>query len=824
VAGVAAALLMGLTVLAGSIGWVARDQAARRAEIKRGIDTALAESKSWQRQRRMPEAISAARRAEGLLSHADVEDVLRQRVRARLADLELLEKMESVRLEAMTALKDGSFDERGADDLYARIFRDANLDIEALSAEKFAERIGSSTVAVELAAVLDHWSLLRRVIGGMDDPRGKRFLRIACAVDRDTWRTRLREAFQRRDWEALLKAAASEEVFRLPPATLLVLGGVLPRDKHAASQVEVFLREAQRRHPNEFWLNHQLYHFFSTLQPPQWEQASRFAAVAVALRPDSPGARLNLGNALSERGQLDEAIAETREAIRLKEDYAQAHVNLAVFLKDKGQLVEAIAELREAIRHNQNCPEALNNLGCALRSKGHLDEAIALHQQTIRVKPEFAIAHYNLGVALKDKGQLDAAITAFREAIRLKKNDEQAHVALAVALRDKGQLDQAIAECCEALRLKENNSEAHNYLGALLADKGQLDEAIREYREAIRFKKDYAEAHSNLGCALRHKGRLDEAIAAHREAIRLKKDFAEAHNNLGDALANKGYLEEAIEEFRECIRINKDYAAAHCNLGLMLGHKKRLDEAISEYREAVRLKEDFAEAHCNLGSALELKGQFAEALVHRRRGHELGSKNPHWPHPSAQWVRNCERLVELDSKLPAILSRQRQPTDAAERLGLAFVCHCKKQYIATARFYGEAFAEKPQLAGDLNAQHRYNAACAAALAGCGQGQDADKLDAKERARLRRQALDWLRADLKAYRQVMDKSAGKVGPVIAQRMQHWLKDEDFAGVRGSAALAKLPVAEHSAWQKLWVEVADTLTRAQRAAPAKKQAGP
>ena len=42
--------------------------------------------------------------------------------------------------------------------------------------------------------------------------------------------------------------------------------------------------------------------------------------------------------------------------------------------------------------------------------------------------------------------------------------------------------------------------------------------------------------------------------------------------------------------------------------------------------------------------------------------------------------------------------------------------------------------------------HRYCAACYAALAGTGQGEDAVKLDAKEQTRLRKQALDWLRAD------------------------------------------------------------------------------
>jgi len=37
------------------------------------------------------------------------------------------------------------------------------------------------------------------------------------------------------------------------------------------------------------------------------------------------------------------------------------------------------------------------------------------------------------------------------------------------------------------------------------------------------------------------------------------------------------------------------------------------------------------------------------------------------------------------------------------------------------------------------------------------------------------------------------------------MQHWLQDADFAGVRSPQALAQLPEAERSAWQRLWAEV-------------------
>jgi tetratricopeptide (TPR) repeat protein len=344
--------------------------------------------------------------------------------------------------------------------------------------------------------------------------------------------------------------------------------------------------------------------------------------------------------------------------------------------------------------------------------------------------------------------------------------------------------------------------------------KRQLDDAIAEYQQALALDPKYALAHYNLGLALEGKDRLDDAIAQYKKALDIDPKYATAHNNLGVALAIKGRLNDAIAKFKQAVALDPKFAEAHINLGNALKGKGRLDDAIAHYKEAISLKKDYAKAHWILGFALQDQGRFADALAHLRRSHELGSKNANWPHPTAQWVKQCERLVELDGKLPAILSGLVQPTDTAERLALAELCQlpCKKHYAAAERFYSEAFAAEPKLAANLNAQHRYNAACAAALAARGQGEDADKLDAKERAHLRQQALDWLRADLKAYRQLLDKSAGKAGPTIAQRMQHWLQYADFARVRDPAALAKLPQAERDAWKKLWAAVEELRKRA------------
>ena len=59
------------------------------------------------------------------------------------------------------------------------------------------------------------------------------------------------------------------------------------------------------------------------------------------------------------------------------------------------------------------------------------------------------------------------------------------------------------------------------------------------------------------------------------------------------------------------------------------------------------------------------------------------------------------------------------------------------------------FEALPSRADDLKAGNRDLHACAAALAGCGRGEDDPKPDDAERAELRKLALGWLSADLAA---------------------------------------------------------------------------
>jgi hypothetical protein len=225
------------------------------------------------------------------------------------------------------------------------------------------------------------------------------------------------------------------------------------------------------------------------------------------------------------------------------------------------------------------------------------------------------------------------------------------------------------------------------------------------------------------------------------------------------------------------------------------------------------LQPGYPEAHCNLGHTLRDQGQFAEALEELRRGHESGSKAPGWPYPSAAWVRQCERLAELDRQLPAILAGDARPASAAEGLEFAFLCQHRARcmHAAAARLAAAALAADPKLVNEVRVQHRYNAARSAARAAAGQAEDAKMLPDKARLMLRRQAQAWLRDDLAVYRQLAGAEGAR--PAVRQRLAQWQQDADLASVRDPQALDRLPDDEREGWRKFWQDVAALLKKVQ-----------
>jgi tetratricopeptide (TPR) repeat protein len=631
--------------------------------------------------------ISAVQRANAQLVGDHGDEALQRRIEQLNKDVKMLTDLESIRLD-QGEVRDGKFYLAGSAPRLARAFHDYGIDVNLLEPDEIAERVQNSAIGAHLVAALDDWAdLLAGANHQETRQEARQLLAIARKIEPEASRNQLRDMVLSRDYTAIEQLVRSMKPEELPKATLVLVGRqvarrIQPSGKASGAMVE-FLRRAQGRFPAEFWINSDLAWALTRVQPPRLEEAIGFCRVAVALRPQSPGAHQNLGKFLSDKGDTDAAIAEHRAAIHLKHDYAEAH----------------------------------NSLGAALKTKGDTVQAIVEYRQAMALKNDYPDPHINLGNLLFEQKDLDRAIADFRAAIQLKSDVAEFYCDLARALREKGSLEEAAQACQAALKINPEYSPAHNGLGCVLSRKGDWKGAIEEFRAALRFD---------------------------------PKDF-HAHRNLGNGLGKTGDREGAIREWRAALQINPEDAQSHANLGGALGAKGELDEAIAELRKAVALKPDYTVARQYLGKGL---------LIKARQARE------------------------------------------------------KELYAAAARWYSEGFAAQPAVAKDPRLGPRRTAACCAALAACGQGRDGGVLNDKERARLRKQALDWLKDDLQAWGRLLDSKAEKAGPAVAQKMAQWLDDHGFAGLRGPEALAKLPAAERADWQKLWQEVEALRQRAAR----------
>jgi tetratricopeptide (TPR) repeat protein len=863
---VAGLILFFVALLGGGVGWVIRNREAREQEVARErldwkkrltaqVEMILDEVDRLQREQKWPEALAAARRADAALADGEADDALRQRVRAVSRDLAFVARLDRI-WQDLAVLDRGKPNHRRAARDYALAFRAYGVDVEALpAAEAIARLQRRPALAVPVAGALDVWRQAR-VNLGEGERSWRPLVTIARALDRDPLRDQLRAVWTQPatpDAPAKLRRLAeSINVKAHSPATVLALAQTLKGWLLRNSAIRI-LRDGVDAYPGDYHLNYALGSQLHVRK--DYEGAGRHYSAAVALRPDSAAAHYNLGVVLLRQKKLDEASACFQKAIALGLNDVRSHLNLGVSLAEQKKLDQAIASYQTAIKLDPKCAEAYfnlgtslaqqkkldraiacfqkaiklglsdarahNELGTALTQQNKLDEAIASYQTAIKLDPKFAPAYDGLGTALALQGKPAEAIACYQRAIKLDPNYAPAYVDLSLTLVREGKLDEAFVYLNRAIVLNPNNALAHNNLGGVLFRKGDYDGAIVELKKAIALDPKRADSYFNLGLALMSKGDPEGAVTAYRTAIALDPTLARAHYSLGNRLRDRGDLEGAIAEYRAAIRHKADHLQAHLELGYVLRYKGDLQGAIVEFRKAIAIKPDSAEAHCHLGDTLKSKGEFREALKEMRRAHELGSRSPGWRHPSEDWVRQCQRLVELDEKLPEFLDGTTRPAGPAERIELARLCAYKRLNRTAARFFEEAFAAKPALADDLSAGHRYQAACVAALAGCGKGEDVAGLDEKEKARLRGRALCWLRADLavRARQLAGGKPAERIE--VQSWLRRWLADPDLGAVRGPEAVTRLPEAERQAWQTLWKDVADILERSQgKVSPEKK----
>jgi tetratricopeptide (TPR) repeat protein len=615
-----------------------------------------------------------------------------------------------------------------------------------------------------------------------------------------------------------------------------LLGNVLYKTRQLDEAVKAYRKAVERR--PDFALAY--YNLGRTLD----EQNKLGEAVpayrkAAQLAPNLALASYRLGLALLKQGKFDEAVKVYDRCREDKSDFLGAFrvsartlvdqlrwgeaasaysslitldqdsnlcVQLGTLLCKEGNLAAAEDAYRLAVVRGSTVAPTYRVLAGILVGRNKPVEAAAAYRRVIELAPKDAEAYRALGDLLARLRRPAEAEAAYRKTLELRPDDAQAFCELGRVLDEQNRLDDAVATLRQAIQLAPALAPAHANLGNILAKQRKPAEAVIACQEALALNPRHARAWTVLGIALRAQSKSDDAENAFRRAIDLAPTDAEAYTNLGNALRAERKLAGAVAAYRLAIQFAPDDAGTYNNLGTALDDQRKLEEAEAAYARAIELQPDLAEAHLNLGIALLQQARFKESVAALNRGADLLPARDARRQQVQRLVKQCERQQALDARLPAVLAGSDKPAGAEEQIEFGRLCARKQLYTASAHFYRDGFTAEPRRAEPASSGVRYNAACAAARAGCGLGKDAGKLDDQERATWRQQAHDWLRADLTAWGNVRNKLTA------ARQMRYWQEDDALAGVRDAAALGNLPEKEHQDWQKLWADVAALQRRA------------
>ncbi len=502
-----------LVLLGAAAAGYLRDRSTRHAATAGHVEQAIATAEDLSRKGRLPDAILSAQTGRALLEAGGGSNELRQRLGELLNDLDLAGRLEEARLAAVKHVK-SEFDDPSMMLAYATAFREFGFDVETGEPGEIADRIRRHSIRRYLTQAMEHWAGNRAV----DPNLRSRLMAIVTAVDPDPWRRQVRAA--QADLAALTHLAAAPEALAQSPASLCLLGDYLQRQGEAGGAAAL-LSEAQRKHSDDFWVNHNLGMHLMFCRPARLEESIRFFSVAVGLRPQSPGAREKLAWCLERLGRFDEAIATYQAAIRLKPDYAQAHFELGhVLLFGKKDYEGAIAKFSQVLElFPRDIPSLL----------GRADSLIRLRR-------------------------LPAALSDCDRALEVDRKRAEAWLARAESYRALGQREKAIADYSEAIRLKPAYVLALHRRHALYLEMNETEKALQDLSRMIELVPQDSTLREQRAGMYRKLRQWDKVIADY--TVLIERAGARGHrpwNHRGWAYAEAGRFREAAADFAKMV-------------------------------------------------------------------------------------------------------------------------------------------------------------------------------------------------------------------------------------------------------------------------------
>jgi tetratricopeptide (TPR) repeat protein len=168
-----------------------------------------------------------------------------------------------------------------------------------------------------------------------------------------------------------------------------------------------------------------------------WKSSIALFRHALAVTTNNYAAHTNLGLALVEKGQLEEAITHFHVALRINPNFEHARIKLVFLLLERGRDDEAIENYSKISGRYPDFDKVQFNLGNLFLRRGDIDRAMWHYTKVLEANPDFAEAHNNLGLVLAMLNRPDQAIEHFKKAVQIRDDFSDAKNNLQRALEVK---------------------------------------------------------------------------------------------------------------------------------------------------------------------------------------------------------------------------------------------------------------------------------------------------------------------------------------------------------------------------------------------------
>ena len=310
-----------------------------------------------------------------------------------------------------------------------------------------------------------------------------------------------------------------------------------------------------------------------------YDLAIRACEKALRVNSDHVDARLNLGLALQESGQLERAEREFRWAIGLRQDLSRAYRMLGDCLRVQGRINESLAAYQDAVKRDAGDGLALLSLGTMLLKLAEPGAAEPYLRRAADLLPGMVLAWNNLGTCLLQLGREREALLALQEGLRLKPNDADLLVNVGLAWLACG-YNRASENCFNNV-LGNDPNHAPALIGLANTQRAcdRLETAVQLYERAAQTDST-GDAGRGLAETLWDLGDVQAAVQVLRNAIALRPNDPEIHVQLGRMLASGGDLDRAVDSLRTAMRFRPGHPGALVELAQIVRGKLSSDEQI----------------------------------------------------------------------------------------------------------------------------------------------------------------------------------------------------------------------------------------------------